>query len=220
MLTWFRWATLMIALGAASYYGYRTAPWSCMDATVLAYWVAAIGTIGTLIGTIVIATSENRRRKKTEVDFAKLAAAGMLFKVRRVRRAVRAFNAMIARPAEQHEIDSAVQVDYAGFIQGIEDAGMWNLADVMPLIHLPNETAYNLEYARDRIAYCMPILYTQLTSRRSQAYEASVIMQSLSKIFEEAHVSLELAIREFLLVIPQVVPNGPLAHLASTEHTD
>lgn len=74
-LTWFRWATLMIGLGAASYYGYRATPWSCMDATVSAYWVAAIGTTGTLIGTIVIASSEARRRQREKMTLAVIQAA-------------------------------------------------------------------------------------------------------------------------------------------------
>ena len=74
-LTWFRWATLMIGLGAAAYYGYLATPWSCMDATVSAYWVAAIGTTGTLIGTIVLASSEARRRQQERMTLAVIQAA-------------------------------------------------------------------------------------------------------------------------------------------------
>ncbi|KAB8066245.1 hypothetical protein [Janthinobacterium violaceinigrum] len=74
-LTWFRWATLMIALGAMSYYGYRAVPWSYMDATLSAYWVAAIGTTGTLIGTIALASSEARTRQRERMTLAVIQAA-------------------------------------------------------------------------------------------------------------------------------------------------
>lgn len=74
-LTWFRWATLMIALSGASYYGYRTTPWSCMDATVSAYWVAAIGTTGTLFGTMWLASSEVRTRQRERMALAVIQAA-------------------------------------------------------------------------------------------------------------------------------------------------
>jgi hypothetical protein len=80
-LTWFRWATLMIALSGACYYGYRTTPWSCMDATVSAYWVAAIGTTGTLIGTIWLATEEKRERSRRELDLALVVCGGIILKI-------------------------------------------------------------------------------------------------------------------------------------------
>ena len=80
-LTWFRWVTLMIALSVVSYYGYRTIPWSCMDATVSAYWVAAIGTMGTLIGTVWLASSEARKRRKEKMALAVIQAAHCQYKI-------------------------------------------------------------------------------------------------------------------------------------------
>lgn len=73
-LTWFRWATLMIALGAASFYGYRAAPWSCMDATVSAYWVAAVGSVGAIFSALFLATTETRRRRSEDLSKARLTA--------------------------------------------------------------------------------------------------------------------------------------------------
>lgn len=69
MLTWFRWTTLMIALCAASFYGYRTAPWSYVDATITAYWVQALGSVGAIFFSGWYAT---RQAKRQFIDAAKL----------------------------------------------------------------------------------------------------------------------------------------------------
>ncbi|MGK5050753.1 hypothetical protein [Janthinobacterium sp. RB2P8] len=63
-LNWFRWATLMIALSAASYYGYRATPWSCMDVTVTAYWVQALGSIAAILGAFFL--GERQAQKAAE----------------------------------------------------------------------------------------------------------------------------------------------------------
>ncbi|MGK5014977.1 hypothetical protein [Janthinobacterium sp. HLS12-2] len=69
MLTWFRWATLMTALCAAFFYGYRTAPWSYVDATVTAYWVQAIGSVAAIFFSGWYAT---RQAKRQFIDASKL----------------------------------------------------------------------------------------------------------------------------------------------------
>lgn len=73
-LSWFRWVTLMIALGAASCYGYRATPWSCMDATVTAYWVGAVGSVGAIFSALWLATAETRRRRSEDLSKARLTA--------------------------------------------------------------------------------------------------------------------------------------------------
>ena len=58
-LTWFRWATLILVFVAASYYGYQTTPWSCVDTTVTAYWVQAIGSVAAILGAVEIFRRQN-----------------------------------------------------------------------------------------------------------------------------------------------------------------
>lgn len=88
-LTWVRWATLMIALSVVSYHGFHAIPWSCMDTTVSAYWVAAIGTVGTLIGTTWIATTGTRERRRRELDLALIVSASMIMKLTEIRISLR-----------------------------------------------------------------------------------------------------------------------------------
>lgn len=68
MLTWFRWTTLMIALAVASYYGYRVTPWSCMDVTVTAYWVQAIGSITAIFGAYLLGERQSKKAIQAALD--------------------------------------------------------------------------------------------------------------------------------------------------------
>ena len=74
-MAWYeKWAIMVIAaaIGVAAYHG---VPWGKMDVTIWAYWVAAIGTTGTLIGTIWLASSEARTRQRERMALAVIQAA-------------------------------------------------------------------------------------------------------------------------------------------------
>jgi general stress protein CsbA len=49
-----------------------------MDASDWGTWVGAIGTVGTLIGTVILATAETRRRHREEMQLARISAAALL----------------------------------------------------------------------------------------------------------------------------------------------
>lgn len=68
MLTWPKMLVLVITIGVAMLYGYRAMPWSCMDATVTAYWVQAIVSMIAICVALYVANSqairENRRQQE------------------------------------------------------------------------------------------------------------------------------------------------------------
>lgn len=53
-----------------------------LGVTEWAYWVAAIGTVGTLIGTIWLSTMQARRIHSRDVLYARIAATQLIFKLR------------------------------------------------------------------------------------------------------------------------------------------
>ncbi|MGK5040412.1 hypothetical protein ACQ4WQ_08725 [Janthinobacterium sp. GB1R12] len=78
-MAWYsKWAILVIA-AAIGLGGYNGIPWCKMGVAEWAYWIAAIGTVGTLIGTIWLATSENRRRREHALSAARIVIAKMQF---------------------------------------------------------------------------------------------------------------------------------------------
>ncbi|PMQ15846.1 hypothetical protein [Janthinobacterium sp. AD80] len=78
-MAWYiKWAIMVIA-AAIGLGGYNGIPWCKMGIAEWAYWIGAIGTIGTLIGTIWLATSENRRRREHALSTARIVIAKMQF---------------------------------------------------------------------------------------------------------------------------------------------
>lgn len=69
----------MISLAAVYTFGYQLVPW---PTTIVApdwdTWIGAIGTVGTLVGTLYIATSETRRRRSEEATRANITAAALM----------------------------------------------------------------------------------------------------------------------------------------------
>lgn len=88
-MAWYdKWAIIVIA-AAIGVAGYAGIPWDKMDVTVWAYWVAAIGTVGTLIGTIWLATTGTRERRRRELDLALIVSASMIMKLTEIRISLR-----------------------------------------------------------------------------------------------------------------------------------
>lgn len=88
-MAWYeKWAIMVIAtaIGVAAYHG---VPWCKMDITIWAYWIGAIGTVGTLIGTIWLATTGTRERRRRELDLALIVSAGVIMKLTEIRISLR-----------------------------------------------------------------------------------------------------------------------------------
>ncbi|MDN2697170.1 hypothetical protein O0882_12670 [Janthinobacterium sp. SUN073] len=78
-MAWYdKWAIMVIA-AAIGVGGCNGIPWCKMGVAEWAYWVAAIGTVGTLIGTIWIATSGSRQTRKADLTRARLAASKLVY---------------------------------------------------------------------------------------------------------------------------------------------
>ncbi len=114
----------------------------------LATWFGAIGTIGTLIGTIVLATIETRKRKRDEELRAYLVAAGMRQRI--------AF-ALGVVTGIKNKLGATVLVDQppevlATFGDMLEQLETWTQESLLPLVGMPNFIAINLAQAADEIA--------------------------------------------------------------------
>ncbi|AYM76925.1 hypothetical protein D9M09_14795 [Janthinobacterium agaricidamnosum] len=121
MLNWFRWTTLMTALSAVSYYGYRATPWTYIDATISAYWVQAVGaTLGLGIAIYV----PYRQRE----DAIKLSNARQKDEARRVQMSIKdellALQKTFAGPNVSHLLE-------------IEDPGIFDRHIPIPLQRFP-----------------------------------------------------------------------------------
>lgn len=135
----------IVSLGAIGYAGYELINWRCLTASDWAAWFGAVGTIGTLIGTIMLATQESRRRNREIRSKAriiipsltmKLIAAGIAFD-----KTVKAFSTP-RLPTKEMLLREAAQ---------LRSIPLWTPEDANALAHLPNDIATQLMLIKETV---------------------------------------------------------------------
>jgi len=111
-----------------------------------ASWIGAIGTVGALLGTLWIASSQARGTAKAERTRARLQAATMTVRLLHV-------SGDLRRACEKLHLDYPANplavFDVCDSI--LRSIDVWNVDDVMPLIPLPGGVACLLANAADSI---------------------------------------------------------------------
>lgn len=108
-----------------------------------AEWVGAIGTVGTLIGTIWIASDAQRRSRRAELDLAMVTAAKF---IRTIPDLIEVIEAATDRLRDGSEEDPGYV--YYEISQSIANTDMWSNSDLATLVVLPNRAAAKLALAK------------------------------------------------------------------------
>jgi hypothetical protein len=138
-MAWYdKWAIMAIA-AAIGVAGYNCIPWCKMDITVWAYWVGAIGTIGALGGTIWLATSERRIRRRQEFALAQVTAASFAEQIR-----VTSHKLGYAIATLKNFAENPAKANFADLHRVNEITEIWTPADTIPLVVLPKGVAMEL----------------------------------------------------------------------------
>ena len=115
-------------------------------------WVGSVGTVGTLIGTVWIATSERRKRESEALDLATVSAADILFKLMEVRKGlqvcIEGLAVIDANP--WHAMRNCANV-----ISGVT---MWTTPELAAIALLPKRVAATLAICGADIDWCKRIL--------------------------------------------------------------
>ena len=186
-MAWYdKWAIMAIAaaIGLAGYHG---VPWCKMDVTIWAYWVASIGTTGTLVGTIWLATSETRTRNARDLAIARITASALRPRVLEVEHICKNVCKMLTEISNEfpsREID-AKKICEVGIALGI--VPMWNVRELMPLAALPSDCAERLAGAHGLIATTASLLKNTQTAPGKQDEIVKFIISNV--------VMLEIAIK-------------------------
>lgn len=142
-----KWAIMAIA-AAIAVGGYNGVPWDKMDVTIWAYWIGAIGTTGTLIGTIWLATAEKRDKLSRDRDLALIVCAGIILKIAEIQ-------------IKMHTIGGNLQslkVGDARFVKWCADMLVElpeiSFTDVAALIVLPNNVAAKVATVLTELDWC------------------------------------------------------------------
>lgn len=116
-------------------------------------WVVAVGTIGTLVGTIWLATSQRRVQRRQDFDRAFVAIAATESRITKVYEALdRAVEHFTDELSRNNGFKYEIQANL------VENAGMWTDDQILPLIVLPNHVCAKLAATRPIIADCVKMM--------------------------------------------------------------
>lgn len=113
-------------------------PWSKFGIPEWAYWVGAVGTTGTLIGTIWLASSEKRERTRRELDLALVVCGGMILKIIEIQLQYK----NVGQHLKATTLESFERVKWYAELLG--ELPKIEFSDLAALIILPNNTATKL----------------------------------------------------------------------------
>ncbi|WP_219135400.1 hypothetical protein [Janthinobacterium sp. UMAB-60] len=200
-MAWYdKWAIMAIA-AAIGVAGYNCIPWCKMDITIWAYWVAAIGTTGTLLGTLWIATSETRRRRNDASAIARLTAAAMYFQHIH-NEANTKFALKCLKDANSHELLAQKGMGHLLILAKnahrlLAKVNQWTPTELLRLAPLPYDCAAQLAAAHGRIGSTVSLLsdvedssqnlasfFEHLNTNCTVLEGAVQQLQSTSRIFE------------------------------------
>ncbi len=147
-MAWYdKWA-IMVIVAAVGVAGYNCIPWCQMDMTIWAYWVGAVGTTGTLIGTIWLATEEKRERSRRELDLALVVCGGIILKIAEIQVKMVAIGETLqtTTPGDRTDIEWCAET--------LADLPEIESNDLAALIVLPNNLATKVATLLTELDWC------------------------------------------------------------------
>jgi hypothetical protein len=126
-----------------------TVTWLQLSSTDLAAWIAAVGTIGTLIGTIWLATAETRLRTDIELTKAKMIAASQVLRLNTCIRHFEEISNSINEIDTPNGVEIHVPAHLDSCLAKLQEIDLWSVADCVELIPLPEYSAWRLAIATD-----------------------------------------------------------------------
>lgn len=144
-----------------------------------AEWVSAIGTVGTLIGTIWLATSESRRRRDAEFLAATLHAHAFMPRIAMVRTTCTAVARLLGRVATGELPPQSVN-DGAKHLLALNS---WSIDELAPLAPLSSAAVKKLAQGSELFAILQKLLSPELnTIYLENPVEAPAVLKLFSDV--------------------------------------
>lgn len=200
-MAWYdKWA-IMATAAAVGLAGYEGIQWGNMDATLWAYWVGAMGTVSTLIGTIWLATAETRKRNSHELSVARVTASAIRPQVREIEHICRNVCKDIDAITKFYPSQPIPTYRLKAIGLALETLDFWTIQEIVPLVALPGHCAEKLAGARGIVATTATIFKNTKVENDTQkdivefilAY--LVMMENAVQLMDEAAIDMRVAIQ-------------------------
>jgi hypothetical protein len=155
-------------------------------------WVGSLGTVATLVGTIVLATDESRRRRQVEMNIADLRAMEMWAELQVVRRHLRGAHTIATAVVTKERGDPNLLETLGELISAIPS---WTLDDALPFTVYVGDVSKNL--ANLFILLRNTKRLTELNSRNRSTVDermsqAQILLEPLSYASQQVSNSLQV----------------------------
>jgi hypothetical protein len=124
-------------------------------------WVGSVGTVLTLIGTIWLATTAERRSRREKLDLAIIAAANLTPWIGHVNHVLDSIRSILPGALAA---DDDPKIAAADCIERLEALGIWQQEDLAPLVFIGNNFAARLSWTTIRIRHLASSLRRVSTS--------------------------------------------------------
>lgn len=170
---------------------YSNPPISSADC---AAWLGAIGTVGAIIGAILIASSQERYRQRESMGAARISAAGMLMRAASLHTEA-LYSSQWFIKFGQDDGDLATFINFKDSLSALP---MWSHEELVRLAPIPNQCAFNLAAAQDRLFAAVNLIKVAVarpgfTSDRSGRMASALFV---GQLLDEAREFLHLAFSE------------------------
>jgi hypothetical protein len=103
-----------------------------------ATWIGSIGTVATLIGTIWLATSTERQRRREKHDLAIVAASDLLLRFHNMSYALVTAKSLLPGMLSANDDPRLALTET---MKVIDDVGIWTREELLPLVAIGNDAA-------------------------------------------------------------------------------
>lgn len=111
----------------------------------------AIGTVGSAVGAVWIASAESRRRNRTETRIAELTASGMVFRITHDKAIIQ--NG--CKWLEESKFLDRSRSAYRDLLHDLSQICQWNALELLPLTAIPGNAASDLAASSDHVRVCV-----------------------------------------------------------------
>jgi hypothetical protein len=162
-------------------------PWAAMEAADWGVWVGGIGTVGTLVATIRLATESERRRRQEQLNLAMISAARFALWIPLVQSGMSTAQTFLA----EYKIGTDPRPAFKRALLTVENAALWNSNDLLPLVHLPDHAATHISLISPKIEWVISSLRAASTSETLVFSEAPGAIEILQRNIQHVVDALE-----------------------------
>ena len=146
-----------------------------------AAWLGAVGTVGTLVGTIWLATDQSRRQQDDAVLKARLYSAHMMLRLATAKGELsQGLNCLKRGAAGELQANSVLNI--ASYFRA---AKLWTIDELIPMAPLPGNIAGKLAEALDQVALVISLIeQTNYNGTLGDPFEIQSFCQKLRSLVE------------------------------------